>query len=244
MDGVYRFAELNIAVRSLFRDVHDYCAEFHTDAEADFAVETSAEDIAFERTRAAASDAALGRPSRAYTDGYLEELAVYRKIAERLPLYDTVLFHGSALAADGEGYLFTAPSGTGKSTHARLWRELLGDRVVMINDDKPLLRVTEEGVTVYGTPFRGKHGLGGDVSAPLRSIGLLSRGEENDVRTITASDAFPRLLRQAYRPSDGPALKATLAILERLARTVRFFDMKCNTDVSAAAAAFGAMSKG
>ena len=59
MDGVYRFAELNIAVRSLFRDVHDYCAEFHTDAEADFAVETSAEDIAFERTRAAASDAKL-----------------------------------------------------------------------------------------------------------------------------------------------------------------------------------------
>ena len=116
MVGVYRFAELNIAVRSLFGDVHDYCAEFHTDAEADFAVGTSAEDIAFERTRAAASDAALGRPSRAYTDGYLEELAVYRKIAERLPLYDTVLFHGSALAADGEGYLFTAPSGTGKST--------------------------------------------------------------------------------------------------------------------------------
>ena len=174
MDGVYRFAELNIAVRSLFRDVHDYCAEFHTDAEADFAVETSAEDIAFERTRAAASDAALGRPSRAYTDGYLEELAVYRKIAERLPLYDTVLFHGSALAADGEGYLFTAPSGTGKSTHARLWRELLGDRVVMINDDKPLLRVTEEGVTVYGTPFRGKHGLGGDEQRSVKLDSLVA----------------------------------------------------------------------
>lgn len=244
MDGIYRFAELNIAVRSLFRDVHDYCAEFRTDAAADLAVETSAADIAFERIRAAASDAALGRHARSYTDGYLEELAVYRKIAERLPLYDTVLFHGSALVADGEGYLFTAPSGTGKSTHARLWRELLGARVVMVNDDKPLLHVTEERVTVYGTPFRGKHGLGGDLSAPLRAIGMLSRGDNNIVRSISASEAFPQLLRQVYRPSDGPALTATLAILERLTRTVRFFVMECNMDISAAAAAFDAMSKG
>ena len=66
--------------------------------------------------------------------------------------------------------MFTAPSGTGKSTHARLWREAFGERVVMINDDKPLLLVRPEGVTVYGTPFRGKHGLGGDRSAPLRAI--------------------------------------------------------------------------
>jgi serine kinase of HPr protein (carbohydrate metabolism regulator) len=60
-----------------------------------------------------------------------------------MPYYDTFLFHGSAIAVDGVGYLFTAKSGTGKSTHARLWRELLGARAVMVNDDKPLLRVTE-----------------------------------------------------------------------------------------------------
>ena len=84
-------------------------------------------------------------------DDYLETLAVCRKIAERMPEYDTFLFHGSCIAVDGVGYLFTAKSGTGKSTHTRLWRELLDNRATMVNDDKPLIRIADDGLVIYGT---------------------------------------------------------------------------------------------
>ena len=241
MKGVYRFAQKNIEIRSVGPSVHRYCSAWRTDAAPDFAVTTTAEDIARERALSAAADASQHRQTRVHPDGYLERLAVYRAIAERMPLYDTVLFHGSALAVDGEGYLFTAPSGTGKSTHARLWRELLGERVVMINDDKPLLRVAPGGVTVYGTPFRGKHALGGDVSAPLRAICLLSRGKENAIRPVSPAEAYPTLLGQIYRPTDGAAMSATLSLLDRLCGTVRFFALECNMDLSAAQTAYEAI---
>ena len=80
---------------------------------------------------------------------------------------------------DGAAYLFTAPSGTGKSTHTRLWREVFGDRVWMINDDKPMLRISENLVTAYGTPWNGKHHISRNASAPLKAIVQLNRGKEN-----------------------------------------------------------------
>ena len=241
MEGVYRFAEKKVLVRSLHAAVHDYCADWRTEEAPDFTVEITPEILERERGRAAASDAALGRPVHRWPEGYLEELAVYRAVCERLPFYDTILLHGSALCADGEGYLFTAPSGTGKSTHARLWREAFGERVVMINDDKPLLLVRPEGVKVYGTPFRGKHGLGGDRSAPLRAIAVLSRGTDNAIRPLSAGDAMGALLRQVYRPADREAMAATLTLLQTLCRTVRFYALSCNMDPSAARVAFEGM---
>ena len=241
MEGVYRFGKQNIAVCSQYEAVHRLCEAWRTDEAPDFRVSVTAGDIDFERERAAASDAALGRGAKAYTDDYLEELAVYRAVVERMPLYDTVLFHGSALAVDGEGFLFAAPSGVGKSTHARLWRALLGDRVVMVNDDKPLLCFDGDGVTVYGTPFRGKHKLGGDVSAPLTAVCLLSRARENAIRPVTPAEAYPALLGQVYRPADGAAMARTLSLTDRLSRSVRLYALECNTDISAAALAYEAM---
>ena len=85
----------------------------------------------------------------------ISERTIYRKIADALVDDGVILYHGSVIAVDGQGYLFTAKSGTGKSTHTALWRELFGERAVMVNDDKPLLRVKDDQVTVYGTPWNG-----------------------------------------------------------------------------------------
>ncbi len=221
MTNTYRLAERNIAVTSLYEEVHRLCAAYQVpDAAPDFTVRITKADIDLERERSAREDE--GKPVRQYPDSYLETLAVYRRIAERMPAYDTLLLHGSCVAVDGAGYLFTAKSGTGKSTHTRLWRELLGERAVMINDDKPLIRVGAD-PAVYGTPWDGKHRLSTNTAVALRAVCILERAAENTIRPIPAGEAYPMLLQQTYRPMDAAALAKTLTLLDRLAGAVRFW---------------------
>ena len=180
--------------------------------------------------------------AREETDGglwpapYLESLAVYRAICERLVARDVVLFHCSALAYRQRGYLFAAPSGTGKSTHTRLWREVLGDAVRMINDDKPLLKVTAEGVTVHGTPFAGKEGLQENSSAPAAGIILLHQAEANHIRRLSSQEAYPMLLNQTYRPKDGAGLMKTLELVQCLSE-LPVYSMGCTISREAVALA-------
>ncbi|MBR1455887.1 MAG: hypothetical protein IJ594_01845 [Oscillospiraceae bacterium] len=241
MTGLYRIAERNIRIVSLHAAVHDYCRDYRAQGEPDFTVETGEAEIARERALAAREDLRAGREPRPYGDAYLEQLAVYRAIAERMPQFDTLLVHGSALAVDGEGYLFTAPSGTGKSTHARLWRELLGERAVTLNDDKPLLRVGAEGVTVYGTPYDGKHRLSRNAAAPLKALCLLERGAENRIEQVTPGEIYTLLLQQVYRPADPAALAAALRLLDGLLSSVRLYRLRCTPEPAAAQLAYAVM---
>ena len=159
-----------------------------------------------------------------------------------MPEYDTFLMHGSAIAVDGSAYLFTAKSGTGKSTHTRLWREFLGERAVMVNDDKPLINISESGVTIYGTPYNGKHRIGNNISMPLKSICILERASENFIEKIDKSQAYKMLLQQVYRPRDVFALKKTISLIDEMCEKVTFYRLSCNMDISAAELAFNTMS--
>ncbi len=231
MERNYRLADVIIRVETVFEAVHRMCAGYAVSLPAALEVRTDRDDIAYERGRASLPGC---------SDAYLETLAVYRKIAEAMPGFDAFLFHGSAVAVDGQAYVFAAASGTGKSTHARLWRELLGERVVMINDDKPLVRVCADGsARVYGTPWDGKHHLSANTSAPLRAVCLLERGAENAIRPVDKAEAMPMLLRQTYRPADPDALVRTLALLDRL--DVRLYRLRCNMDLSAAELSYRTM---
>ena len=174
-----------------------HCRDYLTDAPAQETIFITREDIEGERNRLLAKKNP-GEALEASTDEALERLHLCRRIAELLPKYDRVLFHGSSLAVDGRGVLFTAKSGTGKSTHTRLWREVYGQRVQMVNDDKPFLHVGENGVTVYGTPWRGKHALGENAQAPLEAIYFVNRGEENSVQPISPRELYPLLLQQTF----------------------------------------------
>ena len=135
-----------------------------------------------------------------FSDEYLETLALYRKIVERLLEWDTLLFHGSCISVDSKAYLFTAKSGTGKSTHTQLWKKLFGERAVFINDDKPLLKISAQGVTVYGTPWDGKHHRSTNTSCPLKAVCILTRNTENSIQRIDKKAALPMLCQQSYRP--------------------------------------------
>ena len=175
-----------------------------------------------------------GQKLEASTPEALEYLTLCRKLANRLPLANRMLFHGSGLAFDGQGVLFTAKSGTGKSTHTSLWREAFGDRVQMVNDDKPFLQLTEENAIMWGNPWRGKHGLGGNLSAPLYAICLVNRGEENRIEQISPSMALPMLLQQTFTPEDSALLLKTLELVDRLSKQVKIYSLWCNMDPEAA----------
>ena len=150
-------AEVNISVTANYESTREFCKEYIVEAEPDFSVTVSEQDIAFEREKTLREAEVENLPAPEFTEAYLETIALYRKIADTLIHYDTFLFHGSVVAVDGQAYLFTATSGTGKSTHTRIWRKVFKERAFMVNDDKPLLRVYEDGVRVCGTPWDGKH---------------------------------------------------------------------------------------
>lgn len=229
----YAIAGFNIKISSQFDDVHALCRDYLTDVDADFSVCVSPSDIEFERMKSLCSNRSRCAELHRLSDGYFEGLAVYRKIAEQMPAYNRILFHGSAVAVDSEAYLFTAKSGTGKSTHTRLWREYFGSRAVMVNDDKPLIGISESGASVYGTPWNGKHRLGNNIALPLRAICILERAENNTIQKISVSDAYPMLLQQAYRPMEHSAMKKTLEIIDALSESVGLFRLKCNMDIDA-----------
>ena len=237
----YKIADKVVEVNSIYDEVHEYCSDYQTDEPADYSVTTTQADIDFECEKSAREDEIEGIPTRHFSDSYLEELAVYRKIAEQMISYDTILFHGSVVAVDGVGYLFTAKSGTGKSTHTRLWREYFGERAVMVNDDKPLLKITDSGVIAYGTPYNGKHRLGTNTSVPLKAICILTRSADNHIEPITREQAYTMLLQQVYRPADMLKMAKTLELVDRLAESVKLYRLGCNMDISAAQVAFEGM---
>lgn len=232
--GIYKLADRRVEICSLHSAVHRLCRDYAAEGEPDFTVRISQADIDLEREKNARQNASGGQPS----DDYLETLAVYRKIAETMLCYDTLLIHGSAIALDGAGFLFTAKSGTGKSTHTRLWRERFGSRAVMVNDDKPLVRLTQDGAWVCGTPWDGKHRLSSNISVPLRAICLLERGTENEITPISAQEALPMLLQQCYRPRESRKLMKLLALMDDLAQRTAFFRLHCNMDPEAAQTAW------
>ena len=176
-----------------------------------------------------------------FSRGYLESLAVYRKVCEQLIDENILLFHGSVIAVDGQAYLFTATSGTGKSTHTRLWREYFGNRAVMVNDDKPLLKISDKCVIVYGTPWDGKHHLSSNISVPLKAICILERAENNRIEQIEKNTAYPMLLQQSYRPYNPQKMMTTLRMLDELITKIDLYKLGCNMNIEAAKIAFDMM---
>lgn len=241
--GTYTIARLTVEIRSIYPLVHEYCKAYAAAAPADFQITVQQADIDFERVKSTREDEVEGLPIQNHSDAYLETLAVYRKLANRMLQENTLLFHGSAIAVDGQAVLFTAKSGTGKSTHTRLWREMFGSRAVMVNDDKPLLRVLKDEVLVCGTPWDGKHRLSTNCALPLKAICILERGERNEIIPISPKEALPMVLQQSYRPEEPVGVARLLQVVNQLTGKVAFYRLRCNMDPEAAKVAYEGMLK-
>ena len=105
----------------------------------------------------------------------------------------TALFHAAAVSLDGHGYMFLGKSGTGKSTHAGLWVKHI-EGAVLINDDNPVVRITDGQAVVYGSPWSGKTPCYRNVSYPLGGIVLLSQAPYNQIQRLSGLEAYMTLM--------------------------------------------------
>ena len=237
---VISLAGIPIRISALFESTAQYCAGYSCEEAPLVEIHMDPSDIARERVKALREDTLEGLPQRSYSDAYLETLAVYRKIAAALLDHDILLYHGSVLAYDGKAYLFTAPSGTGKTTHSRLWlSEIPG--AYILNGDKPLLRVESDRAYACGTPWQGKEKYGRNEILPLEAICILERDTCNHIESAGFRDALPALLAQCNRPDEAQPMLRTLALIDRLGRMTRLYRLGCNMEPEAARVSFRAM---
>lgn len=236
-----KLADKVIGIKVNYPETLEFCENYLTDLAEDFSVSVSLADIEKEALHSDEGRRQEGLKHLKYAPQYLETLALYRKIAEALSEYGVILFHGSALALDGEVYIFTAKSGTGKSTHAGLWREAFGERCVMVNDDKPLIGIKDGVVTVYGTPWNGKHKLGENMSAPLKAICILGRAEQNSICPVTKQRAFAEVFSQTYRSDSPVRMQNILKTVDNMLSLVPVYRLGCNMNIEAAHVAYNGM---
>ena len=231
-------------VQPMFVSTIEYCRTYLTDQKPDCFIQVSDEDLAFQQARAEREAIEEGIRIRKYTGPYLERATILYKVTGELLQRDTLLFHGSTVAVDGEAYLFTAPCGTGKSTHTRLWCQKFGDRALMINDDKPFLQVTEDAVFACGSPWSGKHGLDSNVRLPLRGICILCRGSENRIRKVDPDMFLPFLRKQCICDVSDTGPQLAFSLLSKILDRIPVWELTCTKDVEAASVSYSAMSEG
>lgn len=163
---------------------------------------------------------------------------------QKLLSFEGFMLHASAVVYQGRAYLFSAPSGTGKSTHTSLWCKVFGeDSAYIINDDKPVIRLYGDEIRVCGTPWSGKTDQNRNISVPLQGICFLERSKENWIRPIDTKTAVFRILNQTIRPENGREMGSLLSVLDKLLPRISVFQMGCNISEDAVMTAFDAMSK-
>jgi hypothetical protein len=148
--------------------------------------------------------------------------------------------HASAVVSDGEAYLFSAPSGVGKSTHTALWLKQFPESYIL-NDDKPVIYPEKERVTVWGTPFSGKTDLQVNCGVPLKSICFLKRGAENNIRHVDEDSAIALTLNNTYRPSNNEQMILLLDMIGQVVKRVDIFEMTSTGESEAAGMSYKVM---
>ncbi len=236
MKNVYNIANFNILIEYKYNYTFKFLEDFlvRDEVKPDFSISLGEKDILKEFSL-----------SEIKIMDVVESSAILRKLANvLLEKYSTVLFHASSIKYDDKAYLFTAPSGTGKSTHTALLKKLLGDKLKYINDDKPFISLNGDVLIVHGSPWRGKHRLGGNVSAPLKAIVKVVRGKENLVKKLDPINSLNLLLEQAYSYDDVEATSKLLDIINIILTKVDFYELYCNMDDDAPKVSFENILKG
>jgi len=170
---------------------------------------------------------------------YLDSGALFSR---KILYFDGMMLHSSAVLVDGKAFLFSGPSGIGKSTHVKKYLETFSDAIV-INDDKPCLRYIQGTWYAFGTPWCGKDGLNNNIEAPVAGICFLHRGDRRIVR-LSPMDVVRQILKQTTGRSTKETAELLMVQIDRLIRDIPFFDFYCHAEDGDEWITFRTLSKG
>lgn len=227
-----KIADVPIKIYSCRKFIRNLCRDYVIEEETPcFSVEVSVEELQEEHKR-----------SPQFSADYLEGLCIQRKIAEHFPIYNRILCHGAAITYQEQGYIFTAPSGTGKSTHIRLWKQYLQKEVDIINGDKPFLSINDKGIFVWGSPWAGKENWQKNRNAPLKGICLLKQSRENKIWKLHPAESTTALFSQIYMPQNQETAGKTMELVDRLLSCVQIYQLECDISSQAVKTGFEGMT--
>lgn len=230
--AIYKIAEINILINPVYDYTRRQLADYLCDEE-NYEFDATATDEEIEDK--------VRSQNNKFPPRLCEGTVILTKICKKvLESYDGLFFHSSSLCINGEGYLFTALSGTGKSTHTAFWRELFGDKVIMINDDKPIIRKIDGKFYVCGTPWMGKANIGTNMIAPIKAVYVLCRGEENLAELVSPAKVFKELLEATLLPDKRENTENLLELYDELFSSVKLIKLSCKPDIEAAKIAYAA----
>jgi hypothetical protein len=227
-----RVADVNIDINYRYETMIKQCEAY----KADFDKSNIKIDISDEELLNYQKDA----PHLTLND--LEYIYTGAAFYEAFLYFDGFLLHSSGICKDGYAYLFSADPGTGKSTHTSLWRKYFGDDdVKIINDDKPAIRLEDDEIYVYGTPWSGKTDQNINMRNKLGAIVFLERSEDNWVEEITPQEAIPLIMMQTIRPRNPERMGKLLDLLDKVLSNTKLYRLGCNISEEAVRVSYEAI---
>lgn len=228
MGQTYKIADLKVEMESFgrtFKQAEPYRCDFES---ADIVITSDWQNLMMQQPHLSKDDCEYISTGGSF----------YRQLIE----HDGMLLHASAVVVDGRAYLFSAPSGTGKSTHTGLWLKMFGDRAVMLNDDKPALRLKDGVWYAYGTPWSGKYDINANMGVPLAGIAMIEQNAKNEIDPYTGAKAVLNILEQTTRPAGKELREKMMDLVVSLMSEVPVWKLRCNMDPEAAIVSYEAMS--
>ena len=176
-----------------------------------------------------------------YSRGYAECLGVFRKICLNLINYNAFVMHSAVVSIDNEAYAFAAASGTGKTTHVRLWLKEFNDKCSVVNGDKPIMRFIDDVLYACGNPWKGKENLGENIMVPLKAVCFIERSPDNHIRKLNESEVIGRIFNQLLMPDDEQKLDKFMNLIDKMLSNISFYLLQCNMESEAAHISFEKM---
>ena len=231
---VIEIAKVKIQINNRYPYLKKLCEDYIIDSTTyDFSVSVSEDEIENEKKQT----------NEHFTDGYFEGICVYRKICKEILKYDCFLMHACTIKIDDYAYLFLAKSGTGKTTHCRLLKEYLQDRVSYINGDKPIIRIIDGIPYAFGTPWNGKERYGSNTSAKIKALIFIKRDENNSITPLSKDELLDKVIHQILIPTTTEEVTKTFDLLNITLDKTKQYLLKCNMDISAAICSYNAITK-
>ncbi len=229
---IIKLADLKIYIDCHYQYCFNMCQDYIVnDKDYDFKISTNEDELLKEK-----------KDFDKFDIGYIESLTVYRLIAEKIPLYNRFLMHGAVITYNQIGLMFIAPSGTGKSTHIRLWKKYFGKHVEIINGDKPILSIENNKVYAYGTPWCGKEKWQKNKKTVLNAICFIEQGKNNIIDKINIDQHIVSLIKEVYLSTDSSSINHIFNCLDILIQNVSFYKLTCDISQNAVKSSFEALT--